>query len=200
MTSNNSTSTQILTALIISVVDPGNRFANLQNQPMPICTDLPNFVLGACAIAERNDIKMSTVINANADSWYWADFFVQHRQSELRNFNFLQTVQIAAIDDEKERQSQIANYAQFITHLSIEKFGTLLKNEQWTQQCLAVLISECNSEEIRSKLMEKVSDTRFYWNEPAITREYQPSATPGQDSNYDGSASIKEASVESSLS
>ena len=200
MTTNNSAWTPILTALIISVVDPNNKFGNLGHKALPISTEisLNDFEFGALATAQRNDIKMPIAINDDGKEWMWADFWVETDQSRFRAFNFAQVIEIQMMSDEKEKQSEIAKYVQFVSHLSISKFGALICNDQWTQECLTVLLQVCSNETVKNKLKQRIDDTKLYY--ASIMREYEPTATLGNDSNFDGSAALKEASVESSMS
>ena len=200
MTTNNSAWSPILTALIISVVDPNNKFSNLGNKALPISTEinLNEFVFGALATAQRNDIKMPIAINEDGEEWMWADFFVERDQSKFRAFNFAQVIELQMMSDEKEKQSEIANYVQFVSQMPISKFGALICNDKWTQDSLTVLFEVCTNETIKKKLKQRIDDTKLYYN--SIMGEYDPTATPGNDSNFDGSAALKEASVESSMS
>ncbi len=205
MTTNNTNSawTPILTALIISVVDPNNKFSNIGNTAMSISSniDLYQFEFGALATAERNDTKMAVIINESGSQWMWADFFIEVHQRNFRDFNYGQIIDIQCMDDEKEKQIQIGHYAHFIGHLSISKFGALLRNEKWTEDCLNAVIQVCVDDDVRNNLKQRIEDTKMYRHLHSIMREYQPSATPGNDSNFEGTAALmKEKSVESCMS
>ena len=84
--------------------------------------------------------------------------------------------------------------------MPISKFDALLVNEQGTEKCVNAIIEQCTDNDIKQKLVDRVADTKYYWNAQVIYNDYIPTATPGKDVNYEGTEEMKEGSVESSMS